>query len=66
MKNAFYFRQKAEQCRRLAAGITARNDPTASALRALAEEFDLTAKAIDARNAAVDMTSYGGDVPTTA
>lgn len=44
--SAFYFRDKAAQCRRLAKGIMYRNDPAIDALLALAAEFD--AKAAEA------------------
>jgi len=42
-----YFREKAAQCRRLAANIA--GDPTAEALLRLAEEFDAKAAAQVAR-----------------
>jgi hypothetical protein len=35
-----YFREKAKQCRRLAATIADQDDPTVTALLALAEEFE--------------------------
>ena len=35
-----YFREKAKQCRRLAAGVTDQKDPIAVGLLALAEEFE--------------------------
>jgi hypothetical protein len=44
---AKYFRDKAAQCRRLAANIV--GDPTAEALLRLAEEFEAKAAAYDAR-----------------
>jgi hypothetical protein len=40
-----YFREKAKQCRRLAAGIADPKDPTAKGLLALAEEFEAKAVA---------------------
>jgi hypothetical protein len=52
MTTAVYFRQKAEQCRRLAAGILTQNDPTGLALQALAVEFDSKATALEAGAAA--------------
>jgi hypothetical protein len=63
MESASYFREKAEQCRRLASCILARNDPTLVALNALAVEFDATAVAIEARTAAAYSIGYGDDVP---
>ena len=63
MESASYFREKAEQCRRLAACIFTRNDPTATSLGALAVEFDAAAVAIDARTAAAQAIGYGDDVP---
>jgi hypothetical protein len=35
-----YFREKANQCRRLAATIADQDDPTVTALLTLAEEFE--------------------------
>ena len=35
-----YFREKAKQCRRLAASIADQDDPAVTALLALAEEFE--------------------------
>jgi hypothetical protein len=63
MESANYFREKAEQCRRLARSIPTRNDPTGVSLHALAVEFDATASAIDARSAAAQFIGYGDDVP---
>jgi hypothetical protein len=60
MTAAAYFRQKAEQCRRLAAGILTRNDPTGLALQALAVEFDGKATALEA-----DAASAGQDDTTS-
>ena len=40
-----YFREKAKQCRRLAAGIGDKEDVTAIGLLALAEEFEAKAAA---------------------
>jgi hypothetical protein len=48
MESPSYFRNKAEQCRRLAACITTRNDMTAGSLKAMAIEFDAMAAAADA------------------
>ncbi len=63
METASYFREKAEQCRRLAGCILTRNDPTAASLGALAVEFDAAAAVIDARTAAARAIGYGDDVP---
>jgi hypothetical protein len=62
MPNAVYFRQKAEQCRRLAASILTRNDVTAAALQALAVEFDSRASALEAETAAALIIGYGDDI----
>ncbi len=62
MESASYFREKATQCRRLAACIPTRNDPTASSLSALAIEFDAAAAVIDARTAAALVIGCGTDV----
>jgi hypothetical protein len=51
MEDAAYFREKAEQCRRLAAGILIRNDRTKEALLTLSREYDLKAVAVEARSA---------------
>jgi hypothetical protein len=51
MEDACYFRQKAEQCRRLAATLIERNDPTKERLLALALEFDAKALAAAAEEA---------------
>jgi hypothetical protein len=48
---ADYFRQKADQCRRLAKSILIRDDPTAAGLHALAVEFDSQAALIEAETA---------------
>jgi hypothetical protein len=45
MATPSYFREKAKQCRRLAAGIGDREDVTAIGLLALAEEFEAKAAA---------------------
>jgi hypothetical protein len=45
MDRSTYFFAKAEQCRRLAASITARNDPAVASLLALSAEFE--AKAVE-------------------
>jgi hypothetical protein len=63
MESASYFREKAEQCRRLADCILTRNDPTAVSLAALAVEFDAAATVIEARTAAAQLIGYGDDVP---
>jgi hypothetical protein len=62
MSTAVYFRQKAEQCRRLASGIMARNDPTSDALIALSVEFDSKAHALEAEAKAAVLIGYGDDV----
>ena len=64
MEGASYFREKAEQCRRLAACILARNDPTVVSLNALAVEFDAAAAVIEARTVAAHAIGYGDDVST--
>ena len=63
MESASYFRENAEQCRRLAAAILTRNDPTAVSLAALSVEFDAAAAVIEARTAAAQAVGYGDDVP---
>jgi hypothetical protein len=45
------FRQRAEQCRRLARGIPNRNDPTVASLEALAKELDGKAGAAEGEEA---------------
>ena len=49
--NADYFRQKAEQCRRLAGAIVNANDPVVANLLALAVEFEAKAVALTAEEA---------------
>jgi hypothetical protein len=61
-QNAAYFREKAEQCRRLARSILTRNDPTAASLSAMAAEFDAQATAAEASVAAAYFIGYGDDV----
>ena len=63
MQSASYFREKANQCRRLAACLLVRDDPTAVALKALGIEFDAAAAAVDAREAAAQAIGYGESVP---
>ncbi len=60
--NASYFREKAEQCRRLANAILSRNDPTQVSLQAMAAEFDAQAAAIEASVATAHVIGYGDDV----
>jgi hypothetical protein len=48
-----YFREKAKQCRRLAAEVVNQDDPIAVALRALAKEFDAKAAAQPAEQGGV-------------
>lgn len=62
MATAIYFRQKAEQCRRLAAAISSQNDPTYVSLRALAVEFDAKAAALEAETCAALTIGYGDDI----
>jgi hypothetical protein len=50
-ETADYFRQQAEQCRRLAAAIVNQNDPAVPALLALAVEFEAKAVALTAEDA---------------
>jgi hypothetical protein len=48
-----YFREKAKQCRRLAAEVVDQDDPIAVALRALAEKFEAKAAAQPAKQGGV-------------
>ena len=66
VESASYFREKAEQCRRLAGWILTPHDPTAASLRALSVEFDAAAAVLDARTAAAQSIGYGDDVPLNA
>jgi hypothetical protein len=52
METADYFREKAAQCRRLAAGIGNQRDPIVANLLALAVEFEARAVALAAEQAA--------------
>ena len=61
-QNASYFREKAEQCRRLARSILTRDDPTQASLLAMAAEFDAQAAAIEASVATAHVIGYGDDV----
>jgi hypothetical protein len=61
-QNAAYFREKAEQCRRLARSILSRNDPTQASLIAMAAEFDAQATAIEATVATAHVIGFGDDV----
>ncbi|ACA15308.1 hypothetical protein M446_0750 [Methylobacterium sp. 4-46] len=63
MQDAAYFREKAEQCRRLAKHLYNQNDPAVAALTAMAAEFDADAAAIEARAAAAHVIGFGDDVP---
>ncbi|MGY2050696.1 hypothetical protein [Methylobacterium sp. JK268] len=63
MKDAAYFRTKAEQCRRLARHLSTQSDPAVTALRAMAAEFDAEALAIEARAAPGRIAGRGGDGP---
>jgi hypothetical protein len=63
LESAGYFREKAEQCRRLSLCIGRRDDPTANSLKALALEFDAAAAAIDARTAAALVIGFGDALP---
>jgi hypothetical protein len=49
-----YFREKAKQCRRLAAKVVNQDDRIAVALRALAEEFEAKAAAQPAEQGGVE------------
>lgn len=60
--NASHFREKAEQCRRLARSILSRNDPTQASLLAMAAEFDAQATAIEGSVATVHVIGYGDNV----
>jgi hypothetical protein len=51
MEDADCFRQKAEQCRRLASGLLNDKDPAVAALLALAVEFEAKAVALTAEQA---------------
>lgn len=44
-----YYRQKAEQCRRLADSLNDRDDPAVTLLLGIADEFDADADALEAR-----------------
>ena len=60
MEDADYFRQKAEQCRRLANGLFDQDDPAVASLLALAVEFEAKAVALTAEEASakqIDQTS---------
>lgn len=63
-ETADYFRQKAEQCRRLAAAVVNQKDPAVAALLALAVEFEAKAVALTAEDASakqVDLLSQEPD-----
>ena len=68
MKRSSYYFDKVEQCRRLAATLTARDDPAIGTLLALAAEFE--AKAIEGairENAAMVMRNRAlGLIPRPA
>jgi hypothetical protein len=51
MEDADYFRQKAEQCRRLASGLFNQQDPAIASLLALAVEFEAKAVALTSEEA---------------
>jgi hypothetical protein len=63
LESASYFREKAEQCRRLSRCIGRLNDPTANSLKALAIEFDAAAAVVDARIAAALVIGHGDALP---
>jgi hypothetical protein len=44
MESSTYLLNKADQCRRLAAAITARDDPAVASLLALSAEFEAKAR----------------------
>ena len=50
-EDADYFREKAAQCRRLAAAVSDQHDPAVAALLALAVEFEAKAVAMTAEDA---------------
>ena len=50
-EDADYFREKAAQCRRLAAAVADQDDPAVAALLALAVEFEAKAVAMTAEDA---------------
>jgi hypothetical protein len=51
MEDADYFRQKAQQCRRLAEAVPNQRDPVVASLLALAVEFEAKAVALTAEEA---------------
>jgi hypothetical protein len=60
MEDADYFRQKAEQCRRLADAVPNQKDPVVASLLALAVEFEAKAVALTAEVASekqIDQTT---------
>ena len=62
MATAVIFRQKAEQCRRLANAFSNSNEPAVGSLKALAIEFDAKATTIEAETAAALSIGCGDDI----
>jgi hypothetical protein len=62
-EDADYFREKAAQCRRLAAAITHQNDPAVAALLALAVEFEAKAVALTAEDASAKEVDFVAPEP---
>jgi hypothetical protein len=62
-EDADYFREKAAQCRRLAAAITNQNDPAVAALLALAVEFEAKAVAMTAEDASAKEVDFVAPEP---
>jgi hypothetical protein len=63
MESASYFREKAEQCRRLSLCIGRRDDPTSNSLKALAVEFDAAAAVVDAQTVTAQTVGPVDDLP---
>lgn len=61
MPNAIYFRQKAEQCRRLSKSLMS-TDSAAISLNALAVEFDAQGAALEAEAKAALTMGFGDDI----
>jgi hypothetical protein len=62
-ETADYFRQKAEQCRRLAAQISDQHDPIVTNLLSLAVEFEAKAVALTAQEVSERQTDMVEDKP---
>jgi len=65
-ETADYFRQKAEQCRRLAAQIPNQHDPMVTSLLAMAVEFEAKAVALTAQEVSERQTDTVEDKPAVA